>query len=213
MFKRKVEIRAKKNKVADKDVDVTFVNIGTIDELLSKQFYEERTNCLEIGDIGPKEDALTVDIREGADFVGDIRGCITNDYKKSSSLETIPIGRFAFVKLMHTIEHIQWIYQDALFNWLNSLMAGNGMLYICTPNLEYITKVYLANIERLSIGGPVRFPGNEYPDMTNDDGNLIDPEKDLQRWTWFKLYSGCSPGDFHHCCHDPYSLSRLLSYA
>ena len=194
------------------DIDVSFVHSDTIESYLDKFSYEDKDVCLEIGDIGPKDNCLTVDVRDDADYVGDIRGCFSSDYSATDDLSRIPLGRFKIVKLIHTVEHIQWIYQDALMAWVLTLLDSGGMIYIDTPNLEYITKVYLSNLQRLEAGERVKFPGREYPNMVDDSGKLVNPEKDLQPWTNFKLYSGCSPGDFHHCMYDAYWLVRMLAF-
>ncbi len=203
--------RKRKAERAD-DIGYKLVKYNTIESYLDKHYYESKDNCLEIGNI-KNPDFTTVDIRSEADYVGDIRGEFTTDFPKSDDLSRIPLGRFKFVKIVNTVEHIQWIYQDALLNWVKAFIVDGGMVYIETPNLEFIAKIYITNLLRINKGIPVKFPANEYPGMLDNNGKTIEPENNLLRWVNFKIFSGCSPGDYHHCCYDTNMMATLLGNA
>lgn len=213
MLRRRRKAGKDEQAMIAQDTKVTFVSSSAMDSFLEKYEYEEKEKCLEIGNIGPVPGYTTLDIRDGADYIGDVRGCITNDYECSDDLELIPQGTFLVVKMVNVIEHIQWIYQSAFFDWINKLLVTEGMVYIDTPNLEFIAKVYVTGLEYAAKGLLPKFPGDQYPGMTDRNGSVIEPAKNLQRWVQFKLFSGCSPGDFHHCCYDAYWLARMLADA
>lgn len=212
--KRKRKPNREEGRMLAQDVKVTFIGSEAIDSFMDKYVHEDKERCLEIGNIGPKEDFMTLDIRTGADYRGDIKGCITEDYEMSEGLASLPYGSFVVVRTVNTIEHIPWLYHTALFDWLNRLLTIGGMLYIDTPNLEFITRVYLAGLDYIAKGIEPKFPGHQYPGMANKEtGETIEPSKNLQKWTQFKLFSGCSPGDYHHTCYDAYWIARVLDNA
>lgn len=210
-FKRSIKnaLGSEKKRIGRK-IDVAYIDSESIETFLDQYYNESKDVCLEIGKASSDANFTTVDMNEGADIILDIRGHITTDYHLSPDSSKLTIGRYKIIRMINFIEHVQWIYQDALFNWLNELLAPGGMIYIETPNLEYIMKIYSSNLDRLSNGDEPRFPHSEYPNMSDSNGGAANPVNDFQKWINFKLYSGCSPNDFHHCCYDSYWMARML---
>jgi len=194
--------------------DVSFVKpdrINAFTDRWARQY--GKTYCLDIG-VGNDNAELftTVDIDPECkpDIVGDIR-CLfaPSDYyadmkKDYPDLRKLETGSFMYIRVKHIIEHIEWIYQQALFDWLGSMLGNGGLLEIDTPNLAYIAKIYLAGSTRQGLGAMPKFPANEHNDLRQSESS------DLQRWVNFKLFSGCSPGDYHHACFDAFRLCDLL---
>jgi len=193
---------------------ISFVGSHAINSMLKDAESRSKEEVLEIGDIN-LDDRLTVDFVEGADYVGDIRAFFSSDYEFTDSIRALQArqGSFAVVRMQHVLEHIQWIHQAACLQWVNSLLDDGGMVYIETPNIEFVAKMYLKNLENLENGKPVRFPANEYPGMLGDVDNSEKNEMNFWKWINFKIYSGCSLGDYHHCAYDPYWLSRMMKAA
>jgi len=166
--------------------------------------------CLNIG-AGKENNKLytTVDIDQKAqpNILGDIRALFVHspEYKSLLSqypeLYNIKSEYYVYVRLCHIVEHIEWLYIPALFDWVRNILTTGGILTIDTPNLEFIMKAYLKFIEAENSGQLPRFPAKEHPDMS------IDKHGDMQRWINFKLFSGCSTGDYHHSC-----LDKTLAY-
>lgn len=209
MFKKKqkaVNMFARK-------IDARIVSASSIDSILNKFQYEDKSNCLEIGNISPNDKFITVDMRDGADYVGDIRGFFIDWVDIDNRLAKLPVGKFVYVKVSHTVEHIEWIYQELLFKWLGKLLKPGGLIYIDTPNLEVIAKIYLENLSRLKNNQAIKYPYQDHPDMTVTGGGPRDLNGDLQPWVNYKLFSGCSPGDYHHTCYDVYWLGRVMANA
>lgn len=114
--------------------------------------------------------------------------------------------RWQLIKLSHFIEHIPWIHGEMMFRWVHGLLADGGMVWIATPNFEYITRVYIKNRELQKRGLGVRYPRAEHPFLR--DG----VQYDMQRWANFKFMSGGSPGDHHMSMWDEYMLASTLEY-
>jgi len=163
---------------------------------------------LEIGSgDNPTEGYEHLDINPNAphvEYVGDIRALLSKDYNIDHypDLKLLREQKFEVIKATHVIEHVQWIYQDVLFALLYDLLDAKGLLCLETPDLKWIAKSYLKNISKK------RFPITEHPDLTEDKNAL-----QFYKWINFKLYSGCSPGDYHHCCYDKEFLTELLLLA
>lgn len=192
------------------DVKCSMLDAVSIYDFMEKYADEAKEYKLEIGNSDKVDDFTTVDIAGSPDIKVDIRKFITSDYKLLPDDPTISSGFYFVVKAVNVVEHIQWIYQDAFFDWIYTIIRPGGMFFIETPNLEYICKLYVRNLEAISEGKNAKFPADEYPGMANKSGEPINPNHDLQRWVNFKLFSGCSPGDFHHCCFDAYWIARML---
>lgn len=176
-----------------------------------------REFCIDIGSGEDKNSPLrendliqTLDIRKefSPDYVGDMRCLFAPDYPASiddyPDLLRIPTNNYMLVKLQHVVEHIEWIYQEFMFRWILDILAPGGMVNIATPNLEYIVGVYVVNRKKQRKGTEVRYPIDEH--------TYFKPgvESDMQRWVNFKMMSGCSPGDYHHCMYDRYWLYEML---
>ena len=163
---------------------------------------------LEIGSgNNPTEGFEHLDINPGAphvEYVGDIRSLITEDYNKNMNedLMLLKHTKFECIKAVHFIEHIQWIYQQSLLRLFYDMLEPNGTVYIETPDLKWIMLSYLKNRKKH------RFPVEDHPDI-KEDGNLLN----FYQWVNFKLYSGCSPGDYHHCLYDKEFLNEMLNNA
>jgi hypothetical protein len=201
MFRRKLEAI----------VEGSNIRSSNIDKLLNDALESyDKEYCLDVGvghDDGGKYTTVDIEKDVGADIVGDIRCCFAaSDYYRDmkveySDLNKIKPGHFMVVRLKHMIEHVEWIYLPGLFEWVHSILRGGGLVVIDTPNLDYITRVYVDQRNRQQEKKVLRYPAKEYPGL--DTGK----PGDLQKWVNFKLYSGCSPGDFHHAC-----LNRTLLY-
>jgi len=139
-------------------------------------------------------------------FTGDIRTLFAPVYCNETprSLKKVKSYSFNFVIMQHIVEHIEWIYQQSMFNWVYSILNYNGVLFVETPNVEYIVKQYLSFTSSLA---------NQHPDI-----NKNDPDANI-KWLNSKLYSGCSTnkfkdgcvdGDFHLCMYNKDWLCNIL---
>lgn len=169
--------------------------------------------CLDIG-CGRDKDArfqsVDIDPNCNPDYVGDVRvmfapSPIYSDKRSDSQLNELPVSHFMVVRLKHLAEHIEWMYQLTFFEWVRDLMASGGLIVVDTPNLEYIAKVYLLELEKQATGKTLKYPYDEHPDLD------IAEQQDMQRWVNFKLFSGGSPGDYHYTCFDKFWLAATLS--
>lgn len=154
---------------------------------------------LDIGSGQPRDDCATIDKEDiGCSYTGDIRTLFAPVYNDNvpRSLKKIKIHSFRFVQMQHIVEHIEWIYQEPMFRWVYSLLAGDGVLFVETPNVEVIIKQFLSFTSELA---------KQHPDIKEDD-----PDANI-KWLNFKLYSGCSTnkvkdgcvnGDFHLCMYN-----------
>ena len=191
----------------------SLVRTEVIDKRVEKMIRQYgKEYCLDIGCGQDKDDRFqTIDIDPNCnpDYVGDIRVMFApssqySDLRADSALQKIPQDHFMVVRLKHLAEHIEWIYQLTFFEWVRDLLAGGGVVIIDTPNLEYITKIYMLNIELQDSGKSPKYPYAEHPDL---DVSVL---HHMQSWTNFKLFSGGSPGDYHYSCFDKTWLSAVL---
>lgn len=195
---------------------VSFINSDKMNELIcdvAKQFGKE--HCLDIGtghDDAEYYTTVDMDIACKPNIVGDIR-CLfaASDYYREMlpdypDLKNLKSRSFYYIRLKHVVEHIEWIYQQSLFEWLSNIIASGGCIEIETPNWRYIAKMYSEQIGIQDSGGAPKFPAGELNGL--DVTNPID----FQRWIQFKVFSGCSPGDTHHACFDVYSLCYYLQH-
>ena len=193
---------------------IRFVNSDKMNEIiygLPKKFGKKY--CLDVGtgnDDSENYTTIDMDISCKPDIVGDIR-CLfapSDFYREKKTdypdLEHLQTGMFYYVRLKHVIEHVEWIYHQAMFDWLSNIVSGGGYVEIETPNLRYIIKMYADQIKIHDSGGMPKFPAGEHNDLDNTK------PIDFQRWVNFKLFSGCSPGDTHHSCFDIYTLCYYL---
>jgi len=162
---------------------------------------ESLTNksMLDIGS-GRSGDYFTIDKDEklGCSFTGDMRTLFAPVYNADTprSLKKIKSHTFSFVKMQHIVEHIEWIYHKSMFDWVYSILSEDGILFVETPNVDYILKQYLSFTKGLA---------KQHPDISSDD-----PDANI-KWLNSKLYSGCSTnkvkdgcvdGDFHLCMYN-----------
>jgi len=159
----------------------------------------DNEDLLDIGS-GKSGDCFTLDKDEklGCTYTGDMRTLFAPVYNEDAprSLKKIKSHTFGFVKMQHIVEHIEWIYQQPMFNWVYSLLRYDGVLFVETPNVDYILKQYLTFAKELA---------KQHPDISSDD-----PDANI-KWLNSKLYSGCSTnkvkdgcvdGDFHLCMYN-----------
>ena len=167
----------------------------------------EKKECLEIGLNAESENCVTVDLGDKADYTGDIRGSFAphGGYEPVDAIEYLPQDYWKIIQLVHTVEHIEWLYQESMFNWVYTLLRDKGYIYIDTPNLDYILDIYKKNLDLLADGKELDYPYRDHPDFAPDEmlHNFIP-------WVEYKLYSGCSPGDYHHCMYNAIWLSIML---
>jgi len=171
---------------------------------------EEPKYCLEIGLNGKSEDCITLDLGSKADIVGDIRGAFAQHggYKPVEEIEKLPLDYFHLIKAVHVIEHIEWLYQQVMFDWFFDLIAPGHYLYVDTPNLDYIIEIYNNGIQSMNKGNKLEYPMSDHPDFTKD--RYIE---NFTPWVNYKIFSGCSPGDYHHTCLNSIWLGNLLHAA
>ena len=188
--------------------DVSLVSENAIrrlhDKLLDSNIKKE---CLEIGLNDESKQCITVDFGDKADITGDIRGSFAphGGYEPVNSIEMLPQDFYKVIKLVHTVEHIEWLYQKVMFEWVYTLLDNNGYIYIDTPNLDYIISLYIKNVELFSSGKSLQYPFADHPDFRVDE--MVE---NLVPFFNYKLYSGCSPGDYHHCCFNAMWLGIIL---
>ena len=165
-----------------------------------------KSSKLDIGSGGVRLGWTTIDkSRNGEDYSGDIRTLFASVYnrKPDKGFKKLP-NRFDLVRMQHIVEHIEWIYQKPLFDWLYSKLSIDGCVFIETPNVDWVIDSYLSSNDY----------SNEHPDIKEDD-----PCR-LIKWLNFKLYSGCSTnkftdgctdGDFHLCMYNQELLEQVLT--
>ncbi len=190
----------------NKEDNISSVSSREINRLVS-QYTEKygRGYCLDIGGENNNDKFTIVNMKgKNVDFMGDIRSAFAPGFTSDAypQLDKIPRDHYMLVQMIHTVEHIEWIYQDTMFQWVYDLMHPGGLLYIVTPNLEYIVKWYLRGVGKKS---NLKFPRHEHPDI-----KISTRSYDFQRWIWFKLYSGGSTGDHHHVCYDAESIGCII---
>lgn len=189
------------------------VSEGTIIKQLENSIkYKDTSGLLDVGCGENKRIGFTgIDIVKGnrVDLVGDVRCCFSPDHKDRQreypDLEKLASEFYDVVYLNHFIEHITWKDIPILFDWVYSLLAPKGMVYIATNNMEFIVKVYLeALAKQHKRNWTVKFPADEHPDLDESK------PADLQKWVNFKFFSGGSPGDHHYSCFDAMLLAESL---
>lgn len=181
------------------------------DYVADKARASSREFCLDVGAGETKEaEYMSLDINPAfkTDFVGDIRTVLAVDCGSERceewNLDKLRENYYSVIRLQHIVEHIEWIYQEELFKWVYQALAPDGLIYVATPNLEYAAGVYLENRKKQKSGKPVKYPIDEH--VYFKPGVL----EDMQRWVNFKLFSGCSPGDYHHSAFDRFWLCSLM---
>jgi len=185
--------------------------IDSIINDLSKKY--DKDFCINIGagkEANIKYTTVDIDKKSMPDIYGDIRTLFIKspEYENLLSqypdLSNIKSDYYVYCRMCHIMEHIEWIYIPSLLNWVYSILTPGGVLSIDTPNLEYIAKAYIKYLEIEDRGVNPKFPANEHNDLA------IEHLGDMQRWINFKLYSGCSTGDYHNSCMDKTLITRFL---
>ena len=169
--------------------------------------------CLDIGagnvhdanytstDIDPKcEPDIVVDLRvmfAASDIYRDMR----EDFPDAEKIG----DDWNLIRMIDVVEHVEWIYQRGLYQWLYSILTPGGLLFISTPNLEYAARLYVENLSRVKDGLLPAFPRHEH-------GTFKENHKpyDITRYFNFKIHSGCSWMDYHHSTLDKYWLISVL---
>lgn len=175
----------------------------------------DKEYCLDIGTSERSHQYNTVDFVEGADYIGDIRGLFApqGGYETTESLRGLPEEFFTLVRMSHLVEHVEWLYQRQLFEWVFEFLADGGHLVLDTPNLDYIVDTYRQMIVDMKKGKVIQYPSSDHPDFVTE-GQPIDLVGNCIPWVNYKLYSGCSfdgvHNDYHHTCFNIYWLSLLL---
>lgn len=99
----------------------------------------------------------------------------------------------------HSIEHVHWIEVDLVVkDWLRVLAPG-GKLFLRTPDLEFICKMYLA--------------GKTTKEHPTDENNMVRIFGDVgpAEYANIKLFAGGNyAGNFHLLCFDFDMLKNLL---
>lgn len=201
-------LRRKRLNIYNVVKDVSIISEKAIRRLHEKILdMNEKKYCLEIGLNDESIDCTTVDLGDKADISGDIRGSFAphGGYKPVNEIECLPQDYWNMVQLVHTVEHIEWLYQKSMFEWVHTLLQDEGVIYVDTPNLDYVIDKYKENMKLLGRGEQLNYPFQDHPDFT--------PDKMLENfipWVEYKLYSGCSPNDYHHCLYNAIWLGMIL---
>lgn len=192
-----------------------------IREIVAKFEKSGKSKCLDIGSGDLENDKYTrLDFRKSfdVDYYGDIRCCFApgmmDRIGNYPDLEKMKPGLFSLVRLSHVIEHIEWIHQELLFEWVASLVSEGGLVCISTPNFDYVVKMYLKAMSRVS-------KNKDLPNFPFDDHDYTKKRRpiDIIRWANSYLYAGCSYGwddgefraDYHHCSYNKLWLVDMLS--
>jgi hypothetical protein len=170
----------------------------------------EKEDILDLGSGGSVGKFVTLDINSGSnpDIHMDFRAyCGIDPYRddigKYDKADKLKRG-FTVIRAIHFLEHIEWIYQHNILNNIFNLINDSGFLFIEVPNLSYIFNMYNDQIKkRLLKNKSVSFPKEEYPFEDDDKYNIY-------KWLNFKIFSGCSPNDYHHCAYDTDYLESIL---
>lgn len=199
----------------------------TLERIRDTVLNVDNTCCLDIGSgINNNKKWQTIDnriipIKDNEDkdtgklftpnYLIDVRAIFAPGYcdnteivNKYPDIKKIKYNYWDMVNMSHFVEHIEWIYQDFLFRWVFDLLIDGGFVYIDTPSLEYILGVYSENRKLQKRGKPVKYPVYEHEYLSKEI------QSDMQKWIQYKLYSGCSPLDYHHCHYDAYFLTDIL---
>lgn len=144
---------------------------------------------------------IDIDANVDPDIVADVRAIFTPDVKLEDYPDLEPLAdlgnpMFSRIKAIHFIEHVQWLYQEAMFQWFFALLYPGGVLELETPDLMWIAKSYIKNKKKS------KFPLTDHP--------TLNKPQHFVPWVNFKLYSGCSLGDYHHCMYDKEHLGQSL---
>lgn len=159
---------------------------------------------LEIGAGANREDgvvSLDISPKYSPDILGDIRSLYREDIPRSSGIDRLTPGCCEWIRASHVVEHIEWIHQFLLFRSLHSLLKSGGVLEVYTPNIEWAVRKFLDAIDN-------KVP---LPDASNFFVNMFGDEGKPEMWLNYKLFSGCSPGDYHHCGYTPRTLWAVMS--
>jgi len=198
-----------------------FASLGEIDVTVAQFERLGRKHCLDIGSSEVPSDIyqhVNFNNSPGVDFYGDIRCCFSPGYieqiDKYPDLKNIPKGVFKLIRLVDIVEHVEWIHQPLLFAWVYSLLAEGGVVYIKTPNLDYIAKMYLRGMQAAVTGKKLtNFPFSDHPDLGTSYVDIV-------KWVNSALFSGCSNfansdgvmrGDYHHACFNKFWIEQLLT--
>lgn len=99
----------------------------------------------------------------------------------------------------HSIEHVSWLdVEFVVKDWLRVLAPG-GRVFLRTPDLEYICKMYLA--------------GKVTPEHPVDESSMVRIFGDCGPWHWanIKLFAGENyPGNFHFFCFDYQNIKSFF---
>ncbi len=219
------------NYIPGNNSNSVYMSESGIRDTLAKFEKLGKDKCLDIGSGNIADGKYTrLDFRKSfdVDYYGDIRYCFAPDLKekidKYPDLEKIKPGSFSLVRVSHLIEHIEWIHQELLFEWLDSLLVEGGLVFISTPNFDYVVKMYLQamqktvkvkdyNNDNLTETVLPNFPFGDH-DYTKG-GRIID----IIKWANSYLFAGCSynwdnneiRGDYHHCSYNKVWLVDMLS--
>jgi len=123
-------------------------------------------------------------------------------------MDEIPVGDGTYdeISAIHVIEHQSW--RDAkkiLTEWFR-VLSPKGLVYIATPNLKFITEMYIDGVN----GGSKWMKDYSILHPTEQEHIKIDGVPSLARWANFKIFSSTSGNDRHYACYDAVSLTRLL---
>jgi len=151
------------------------------------------------------------------EYKGDFRALFAPDYELDQFPDLLKLSEDTFdeIKAVHFVEHVEWIYQEAMFKTFWSLLKPFGRIFIVTPNLTWILNAAIVGFERygskwLSFRRRRAVPldnwQQEHPLLESQPESLIV----FVKWLNFKLYSGCSRGDYHHCCYTAELLKHVL---
>jgi GT2 family glycosyltransferase/ADP-heptose:LPS heptosyltransferase/predicted SAM-dependent methyltransferase len=146
---------------------------------------------LEIGSgMNPQPGYIHLDIMKDAKNVD-----IVHDLNKS-----LPIGDSCVKEILanHVVEHVSWRQFPVILRDWYRVLVKDGVLFIRTPNLEFIMNMY--NLKKTT------------PEHKDDEEFIIKNFGSVTHsmYAILKLFSGQDyPSNFHFACYDPITLRDL----
>jgi len=134
------------------------------------------------------------------EYCGDFRALFVPDVadpQKNRDVFRLQFDYYEEILAIHYIEHVEWIYQEAMFQKFFEFLKDGGVLRVVTPNLDWIVRQYCLGrglrrrLFRRRRQAEVEW-WNEHPKfktLTPAERNFVE----FSLWVNFKLYSGCSP--------------------
>lgn len=172
-----------------------FASVSAIDKVLKSIESEGKDYCVNIGNDVDKDKYQTISMEKPCDFFGDFRCCFAPGYKEHigeyPDLSDIPYGHYRLVRCVNQTASVEWIHLETMFQWMRKLLSPGGVLYIVTPNADYIVREYIKAMNRFYESREVK------SDIFGQHPYLAKKRPpDIARGLNFKLFSGCSLSEY-----------------